>query len=233
MKKSFILYVALFCIGAVPLLSQPRLNIEGENIIDCGNVKLENGMLSKSIQLKNTGTDNLRIHALSTDCDCIQVTLMNNEITPEDSTTLEIKFNPEKFSGPVTKNIIIATNEEVNGVVKIQLKADVLTPVQVIPTVLIIDSDGKNQASGKFKIRNNSKTDLKVWNFKPDSPKIEVNIPGQVTISPDSEIEVSVNTLSVGVYSSRLILKSQTSFSNYAKLEIPVYIRLQSSCKTP
>lgn len=84
--------------------------------------------------IKNVGTDTLNIQFVRPTCGCTAADLEVTSLAPGESTKLEITFNSKRFSGPVTKQVHIGSDDPANRQVTLMLSADVKVAVKVEPS---------------------------------------------------------------------------------------------------
>ena len=85
------------------------------------------------VTVTNEGAAILRIEDVKADCGCTVPTLTNNTLGPGESTQIEITFNSKKFNGTVIKAVNITSNDPINPVVDIMIKANVHTSLIIDP----------------------------------------------------------------------------------------------------
>jgi hypothetical protein len=83
--------------------------------------------------IKNVGADTLRIENVRPTCGCTAADLTTTVLAPGESTELQITFNSKKFSGQVSKQVHIVSNDPDHRQVSIVLTADVIVAVKVDP----------------------------------------------------------------------------------------------------
>jgi len=114
---------------------KPVLELETKKF-DYGNVSMAKGIVKKTVNLKNTGTGNLKITKLSTSCMCTKAMLKvagktspkfgmpghgghnpsmwSQTIKPGESGQLEIYYDPNAHgpdaTGPITRTVTILSN---------------------------------------------------------------------------------------------------------------------------
>ncbi len=107
---------------------QPRIEIESPTF-DFGDV-VNGDIVSKDMQVKNTGTEPLIVDSVSTTCGCTTASLDPMTIAPGESGTLHIEFDsgahgPE-LTGSLTRQIFITSNDPELPDAKVEFTANVL-----------------------------------------------------------------------------------------------------------
>jgi len=128
--------LGLFLLAAVSALlagcagGAPDILLEEEQL-DLGPV--QNGEVrSFEVEVVNQGTGDLVIEAVSTSCGCTSARVIPTTLGPGESGSLQVTFDsgahgPEE-SGPVLKQVFIASNDPDSPEVEFRLIADILPP---------------------------------------------------------------------------------------------------------
>lgn len=126
---SFFLLTALI-LAAAPATAQV-ISVNPTSF-DFGDMKQQQTK-SGIVTVTNEGAAELRIQDVKADCGCTVPTLTNNVLAPGESTEIEIQFNSKKFNGTVIKAVNITSNDPVNTVVDIIIKANVHAALLIDP----------------------------------------------------------------------------------------------------
>lgn len=111
----------------------PQLNNEGKampqvkidtNIVDFG-VVADSVSLDKQLTIANNGNAPLAIKQVKSNCSCVKVSTLNNELSPGQKTSLNIILDPRKRLGAIEKFISVFTDDPVNPVLVIDVKATI------------------------------------------------------------------------------------------------------------
>lgn len=113
---------------------------------DWGEIKLKGGDVKKTFTIKNGGTGNLQLANIKTSCMCTTAQVKINresspffgmhsrsswigEVVPGEKAELEVVFDPDYHGpsgiGPVTREIVVETNDPENRIITFNLNADV------------------------------------------------------------------------------------------------------------
>jgi hypothetical protein len=84
----------------------------------------------------NVGTATLQIRDVRPGCGCTTAGTWDREVEPGRTGKIPIQFNGGSFSGPVSKSVTVTCNDVATSNVMLQLKANVWTPVSVLPSSL-------------------------------------------------------------------------------------------------
>ncbi len=105
----------------VDSVNYPKLDLSDENI-DFGKI-LPNQPKFHTLSLYNRGIDLLNIRTIKSNCGCVDWNLKDENIPGGDSTVLMIKLDPINRKGRQFKNISLFTNDPLNSIRVISLKA--------------------------------------------------------------------------------------------------------------
>lgn len=131
MKLKIIVWVLLssfFLFGCAS--GEPQIAIEMEQF-EFGEV-VNGEIVSKDLEVKNTGNVPLIIEGVSTSCGCTSATVDLDTLEPGQTTILHIEFDsgahgPEE-SGEFSRQIFIASNDPITPEARIEFVANVLLP---------------------------------------------------------------------------------------------------------
>jgi hypothetical protein len=112
----------------------PKLVVP-EKIIDMGEVA-KGEVLEANFKLVNEGSETLLVKAVRPTCGCT-VADYDREIAAGGEGWVKAKLDTEDFSGPVSKSILIMTNDPLDPTVTVVIKADVTPYIEVVPRPLI------------------------------------------------------------------------------------------------
>jgi hypothetical protein len=125
MYKSGIITVMMLCFAiscgsafGKPLIQFPKLEH------DFGSIKQET-VVKEIIKFKNAGNSDLVILDVQTSCGCTGTKIDKTTIAPGEEGSLEISFNSGHYEGPVTRSVIITTNDPKNARIIFKIKANV------------------------------------------------------------------------------------------------------------
>jgi hypothetical protein len=117
--------VVAACSGGVPVIQVDSAEEDLGELIN-GEVK------TLEIPVRNTGTDDLIIEAVTTSCGCTSASVEPSTIGPGGEGVLHIEYDsgahgPES-NGPVMRQIFIASNDPDQPEIEFRLTADVIPP---------------------------------------------------------------------------------------------------------
>ena len=128
---------ALCCLLAGAALAQaagPKMVVP-EKVKDMGTVA-QGAVVDIDFVISNEGTEALQIKAVRPTCGCT-VADYDKEIPAGGRGAVKAKLDTKDFSGPISKSILIMTNDPTEPTVSVVIKADVQPIVEVLPRPLI------------------------------------------------------------------------------------------------
>jgi len=93
---------------------------------DFGQVK-EGQVLKHTFTLKNESTKTLKIKDVNTSCGCTASEAKKVILLPQESTTVEVKFNSKGYSGSAKQYIYVHTDDLDNPVIRFIIIAQVVS----------------------------------------------------------------------------------------------------------
>lgn len=107
---------------------QPQIGIETEQF-EFGEV-VNGEIVTKDVEIINTGTAPLVIEGVSTSCGCTSAAVGKDTLEPGETTTLHIEFDsgahgPE-LSGEFSRQIFIASNDPATPEARVEFVANIL-----------------------------------------------------------------------------------------------------------
>jgi hypothetical protein len=138
-NRSMIIAVAALLSIAAAAAAQapadgPKLVVT-DKVIDLGEVA-KGEVVEANFRLANEGSEKLLIKAVRPTCGCT-VADYDREIAPDSEGWIKAKLDTEDFSGPVSKSILVMTNDPVDPTVTVVIKANVTPYIEIVPRPLI------------------------------------------------------------------------------------------------
>lgn len=166
MFKILNLAIVLIFAGMTISYAQPKLEIEGNDMFDWGNVKPEQGVLKAAIKLWNRGNKVLEIKRVKPGCGCTTDSLEEKMIKPGKYSTLHVNLNISGYQGNTVKSVRISSDDPEKPEQNLLLKCNVMVPVALTPKYLgfnrLIVSE---ESTTKAIITNNTEKPIKIVNF--------------------------------------------------------------------
>jgi len=124
----------LIASAAVAQGSGPKMVVP-EKIKDMGTVA-QGAVVDITFAISNEGTEPLQIKAVRPTCGCT-VADYDKEIAAGGTGAVKAKLDTKDFSGPISKSILIMTNDPTEPTLSVVIKANVQPIVEVLPRPLI------------------------------------------------------------------------------------------------
>lgn len=140
MLKHHLTFVAMAAvmIAAAPTLAQT----DGNPVMEVPSKIIDAGVVSQGVtvdavfELVNEGDAPLVIKAVRPTCGCT-VAEFDKEIAPGATGKIDTKLDTKDFSGPISKSILVMTNDPQNPTVTLVIKANIRPYVEILPRPLI------------------------------------------------------------------------------------------------
>jgi len=126
--------LALFAGAAADAADGPKLVVP-EKIKDMGKVA-QGEVLNVDFELVNEGDETLEVKAVRPTCGCT-VADFDREIAPGKTGYIKAKLDTRDFSGPISKSILIMTNDAQDPTMTVVIKTIVHPYVEVLPRALV------------------------------------------------------------------------------------------------
>ncbi len=123
---------------AAPAAPKPVIDI-AEKIKDFGTVP-KGEKIRANFQVKNSGTAPLEISQVRPTCGCT-VADFDRSVPPGGTGRIDAEVDTTGFSGPISKAILVFSNDPATPQVNLVIKADVRAFIEVLPRPLIIFSN--------------------------------------------------------------------------------------------
>jgi hypothetical protein len=199
MKRMFLVPVTAIFLFLPQLLAQPKIQIVNGTQLDFGDVYHGN-KADKVITVKNIGNDTLRITDIHAQCGCTAAMMSDADkrLGPNQVGKLSISFNTQNYSGPVSKQVYISSNDTSNARVTITFKTNVMEVLGFDPKLISFDNMKLDSTYSKtITITNPSaKEPIRILSVESKNPMLKVSLmknqlmPGektqlQATFKPD------------------------------------------------
>lgn len=184
MKKLLIFKVLFSFIFLYIGSAQPQLEIIGGDTYDWGDVKGVDKVQAK-VQIRNSGTELLKIYEVKPTCGCTTAPLDKNELKPGEIATLDITLSLSGRQNQVTKTIRIKSNDPNASEKVLWLKCNVIRNLSIPNKFLSYkDMTVGYEKEEKIPITNTSKENITLSDFSVDNPDLSINLQGKVVLKP-------------------------------------------------
>ena len=147
----------------------PKLMVP-ENIMDMGKVA-QGEVLNVDFVVVNEGDETLEIKAVRPTCGCT-VADFDREIAPGKTGYIKAKLDTRDFSGPISKSILVMTNDPQDPTRTLVIKTEVHPYVQVLPRALVRFNAVQHEAMEQkiTVVADEEEKDFKVTGVKSSVP---------------------------------------------------------------
>ena len=199
MKRMSLVFAVPLLLSLPLLHAQPKIQVVDGNQLDFGDVYHGN-KAEKVITIKNIGTDTLRITDIHAQCGCTAAMMTDNDkrLGPNQSGKLSISFNTQNYSGPVSKQVYISSNDTGNSRLTITFKTNVMEVLGFEPKLLSFDNMKLDSTYTRTVTISNpsAKDPIKILSVESKNPMLKITLmknqlmPGektqlQATFTPD------------------------------------------------
>ncbi len=120
-----ILFFALFLL-CVFLIGSAQSQQSDTHTWDFGKIYASQGEVKHIFLLKNDSSERLNINSTYASCGCTVPRIDKKAILPKESANLEVRFNPQGYSGAVTQYVYVNTDSKSVPVHRFIIKAEVI-----------------------------------------------------------------------------------------------------------
>jgi hypothetical protein len=229
MKYYISIFILFFCF--VIAYSQPKIEIVGGNEKNWGKVSPKDSPLKTTILIKNSGNQPLNLSKVKPGCGCTTAPVKKDVLSPGETTDIDVTFNVSGNTGPVTKTIAIESNDPNNPNITYYLKAEVIRPLQILPSSYMTFNTLQVGLEGEAKVRikNNSNENVTLLGVETDPKEMKTNLNGKKTLKPQEEFEIVAKVVptKAGAINTRISVK--TNHPDFPVLDIFGYGRVAES----
>ncbi len=190
MQRAVLALCALFLFQGLPAVAQPKATIVGGLSFDFGTLH-STQKVKRLITVRNDGTDTLKITDVSTACGCTAALLSKSALAPGDSGTLQVSFDPRKFTGKVQKPVSMKTNDPKNPQPHITLTATIEKLLEVEPEYLVFKGAPGVPTTEQITIKNLSNAPIDITAVRCAASGVVI---GEVppTVRPGESLSIPV-----------------------------------------
>jgi hypothetical protein len=123
MRKTLLLILSLLFVFSISLA---ELDENDPNTWDFGKIRASEGIVKHVFLLKNDSSVNLNINGTHASCGCTVSEIDKKIILPKETANLEVKFNPQGYSGQVTQYVYVDTDNKTAPIRKFVIKAEIV-----------------------------------------------------------------------------------------------------------
>jgi hypothetical protein len=200
----------------------PKFEVEGDQPINTG-VHLRNKEVHYDIKFKNAGDEILKIVSVSATCGCSSALSTSDTLQPGEEGLIKFTFNGIGM-GPITKSIIVSTNEKENSSHQIDLKMNMVDPVTLNPTSIITQGKVGEEIKQTATITDGLDKPITINEVVSNSPAVKVS-------SDKMEIasgETATLDISVKLYEDSPVNAAVFIRTSEGEFQIPILVDVLS-----
>jgi hypothetical protein len=179
MKKfAFSALIALLCLAGIgKTAAQPKIVASPGTSLELGDY-LKGQKAEKIMDIRNEGNDTLRIGEVHTQCGCTATYLDKKNLAPGEAGKLSITFDTHAYSGRVSKQVYIASNDTVTPKLTITFSANVAPILTSKPEFFSFDQATLDTTITRTVTITNGtpKQSIKITGMKIDNDMIKATI---------------------------------------------------------
>jgi hypothetical protein len=190
MKRLFLFVFTMMTCALTSAIAQPKIEIVDGNQLNFGDV-FHGKKAEKIVMVKNIGKDTLKISEVRTQCGCTAAMMSETDkrLGPNQVGQLSIAFDTHNYSGQVSKQVYISSNDTSNPKVTITFTTNVMDVLTFDPKMVSFnDMKVDSTATRMVTVSNpSSKLPLKILSVDSKNPLLKVSfmknelMPGEKT----------------------------------------------------
>jgi hypothetical protein len=180
MKRCFG-FLGIAMLVLVPVLSEAQQENAGTPKIHVPKLVVDLGEVAQGItvdadfEIVNEGDGVLQIRAVRPTCGCT-VAEYDREVEPGKTGMIRAKLNTKGFNGPVSKSILVMTNDSANPTTTLVIKASVKPYVEILPRPLVrFNATQREEATQTVTLISETLDDFVITKIEPSVPYIKVS----------------------------------------------------------
>jgi hypothetical protein len=214
--------------------AQGKIEVVGGDTFDWG--KVAPGDLKATIELRNAGTDTLKVDRIQPGCGCTAAPIDKNILGPGEIGKISVSLDAKNRSGALHKIITVYTDDPVAPAKVINLKAEIKPVLEFRPTEWFLINDAKVGAETASSIRLVNTGDAAFTVFPPEMTagnfRVRFNLKEKQELQPGQEIEITayVTPEAAGAMNGTIRLKTTTK--EFPTKELTVYGNVVAAAAT-
>lgn len=219
--------LALFmCVCTSAVVAQPALQMQ--DTVNWGVVVPdvppgETAKVVAQVNLRNTGTELLRILEVRPSCGCTTAPVATDTLQPGEETTIDVSMNLPIGNGVMHKTLTVRTNAATNPVRVVDLIVDVQRPLQLSSSFIPFNRGtvGKPiEGAVQFTASGTKKIEITAT---PSQSNVTILTPMPLIVEPGTtaDLRVAITPKNVGPFEASV--RFTTNVSGYEKFELRGY----------
>ncbi|MCP4903037.1 MAG: DUF1573 domain-containing protein [bacterium] len=180
MTKRYCGFLVIVALILAPTMAESQQESSGNGKIHVPMLVLDLGQVAQGIsaeanfEIVNEGDGVLEIRAVRPTCGCT-VAEFDREIEPGTKGMIRAKLNTKGFNGPISKSILVMTNDPVSPTTTLVIKAMVKPYVEVLPRPLVRFNATQREPSTQTVTLISDTGDFSITNIEADVDYLKVN----------------------------------------------------------
>ncbi len=177
MKSAISSIAVLLLLTSLTVFGQARIDAVPGTSIEFGEF-IQGQKAQKVVQLKNIGMDTLRIGEVKAACGCTATLLSKKNLGPGEMSDLSITFDTHAYTGRVTKQVYIASNDSANPKLTISFTANITPVLMISPQYFAFEKATMDTTMYRtINIKNGlQKESVKITSVHSDSSAIKLTL---------------------------------------------------------
>lgn len=223
MKSLKLLFLLVLCLPSfITAQTGPKFEVEGGETINTG-THLRNKEVKYEIKFKNSGDEDLKIVSVSATCGCSSALASSENLKPGEEGVINFTFNGIGM-GPITKSIVVSTNEKENSSHQINLTMNMVDPVTLNPTSIITQGKVGEEINQTATMVDGLDKPITINEVVSNSPAVKVS-------SDKTEIstgETATLSISIKIYEDSPVNAAVFIRTSEGEFQIPILVDVLS-----
>lgn len=200
------------------ILEKPKIVFE-EKLYDFGKIYIGE-IVKHGFIFKNHGSGELIITSVKSSCGCTAALVSKSNLLKGEEGEVQIKFNPGRFIGRVTKSVTVNSNDPENPAYKLTITGEIIEEVRVNPKQINFGIIRKGDSCTR-NVEIKTTPELKIEVKKVESPNPYITITQNKTADDDVySYQVSIEKYDfIGKFNGIVFL--YTSSNRQERIDIP------------
>ena len=219
------LLLLLFLFLPLTLFAQngPKFELfEGETINTGAHIR--NTEVHYEIKFKNSGDDTLKIISVSATCGCSSALTSSSVFLPGEEGSIQFTFNGMGM-GPITKSVVVSTNEPVNNSHFVNIVMNMVDPVTLTPASIITEGKVGDELKQTATMVNSLDKIISITEVTSNSPVVKVT-------SDKTEIgngEAASFSISIKIYEDSPVNAAVIIKTSEGEFQIPILVDVKNA----
>jgi hypothetical protein len=230
--KHIVTLIAITFLAALTLCAQPKIQIDGGNVIDMGDV-YTGTKAEKVLKVKNIGTEVLKISDVHASCGCTATMMSESEKTlaPGQEGKISVSINTAGFQGgKFTKSVTVSSNDSSNAKLALSFNLNVITVLNMDPKFISFDNCKTDTTYTKLiTVTNPAKDRIKINSVNApasqlkDMVKVDL-MKNQLGPGESTQLQVVLHSSKPGTYQDNIELVTDSKIQPKFQVQVHAWI---------